>query len=269
MKRFLIVLLLFVALHIGCDSDSNIDSQSYQTAPVGPTNTFDVPGTYTTIQEAINAAGSSDFIRVDAGLYSENIQIGSKNFSLRGAGMGETIIQGTVTIENSSETSFEGFTVKEGGIHAKKSSVRISGNEIIDSPGAGVWLESCSNIIISGNTVSNNGKEGIVVDDSNGVIGSNNVTQNATDGIVINNASPTIMHNSVGLNGRDGISIRGFTFQSAPLLLGNYIYENGNQSNYDIICFGDTNPTGYGNVLDRCLNCAECRSFENPATYQD
>jgi len=93
---------------------------------------------------------------------------------------------------------------------------------------------------------------------------------NATDGIVINNSSPTLLNNTVVLNGRDGISIRGFTFYSAPLLLGNVAYDNGNESNYDVICFGgDTNPTGSGNKFDSCINCAECRSFEDPPTYQD
>ncbi len=269
MKRFLLILLVIFVFSIGCDSDSNIDSRTYQTAPVGPTQTFNVPGAYSSIQEAINAAGSSDFIRVAAGVYSENIQIRSKNFSLRGAGTGQTILQGAITIENSSEASIEGFTVKGGGIHAKRSSVRISGNEIIDNPGPGVWLESCFNVMVSGNTIKNNSDEGIVFDDSNGIIGSNAITYNATDGVVINNCSPTLINNTVAFNGRDGISIRGFIFQSAPLLLGNAIYENGNQSNYDIICFGETNPTGNENLFDRCINCAECRSFDDPPTYQD
>ena len=255
---------------IGCDSDSNLDSRSFQTSPVGPTATLDVPGTYASIQAAINAAGNGDFIRVAAGVYSENILIDSKNFSLRGAGIGQSIILGSVRIYDTSETSFEGFTVKGGGIHVRNSPVRITGNEIIDSPSAGLWLENCFNVVISDNIIRNNGKEGILVDDSSGVIGSSTVADNKTDGIVINNSSPTLLDNTVTSNARDGIAIRGFISLSAPLLLANVIRENGGASNYDIICFGgDTNPTGTGNTFDRCINCEECRSFGNPMTYQD
>ena len=210
MKHFFVVLLIFVIFSVGCDSDSNLDSRSFPTSPVGPTKTIDVPATFATIQAAINAAGDGDFIRVAAGVYSENILIKSKSISLRGAGIGQTIVLGSVRIDNASETSFEGFTMKGGGIHVRNSSpVRITGNEIIDSPNAGLWLEKSDNAVISDNIINNNGKEGILVDDSSGVIGSSTIAENQTDGIVINNSSPTLVDNTVTSNARDGIAIRG------------------------------------------------------------
>jgi parallel beta-helix repeat protein len=270
MKRILIVLLLFVVFGAGCDSDSDTDSQSYPVLPVGPTKTLDVPGMYRSIQKAIDAAGTGDFIRVAAGVYSGNILIESKSLSLRGVGKGQTIIQGTVTIYNASETSFEGFTVKGGGIHVRNSPVRITGNEMIDSPSAGLWLENCFGFVVSDNEIRNSGREGILVDDSNGIIGSTIVTQNKSDGIVVNNSSPTLTGNRIRTNARDGLSIRGFTYYSSPQLLENIIQDNGGVSNYDIICFGgNTNPTGVGNIFDRCINCVECRSFGNPVTFRD
>ena len=271
MKDLFVVLFVIVIISVGCDSDSNLDSRSFQGSPVGPTQTLDVPGTYASIQAAINAAGVGDFIRVAAGVYSENILIKSKSISLRGAGIGQSIILGSVKINNASETSFEGFTVKGGGIHVRNSSpARITGNEIIDSPSAGLWLENSSNVVASDNIIRNNGKEGILIDDSSGVIGSTTVADNKTDGIVINNSSPTLLDNAVTSNARDGIAIRGFTSYSAPLLLANVVRDNGGASNYDIICFGEnTNPTGVGNTFERCINCAECRSFGDPMTFQD
>lgn len=270
MKRVCIILFLVIVFGVGCDSDSNKESYSYPELPVGPTKTLDVPGTYSTIQKAIDAAGTGDFIRVAAGVYAEDLLIESKSFSLRGAGRGQTIIQGSVRIYNTSETSFEGFTVKGGGIHVINSPVRMTGNEIINSSGAGIWIESCSGFMISDNEIRNNGREGILIDDSNGVIGSSVVTQNATDGIVINNSSPVLTGNTVKSNGRDGISIRGFQYYSSPQLLENVVQNNGGTSNYDIICFGgNTNPVGTGNTVGRCINCAECRSFGNPVTYRD
>jgi parallel beta-helix repeat protein len=270
MKHFFLVLLLCIIFGIGCDSDSHVASHSYPVVPVGPTKTIDVPGMYSSIQKAVNAAGSGDFIRVAAGVYAENILIKSKSFGLRGAGRGQTIIQGSVKIYNISETSLEGFTFKGGGIHVINSPVRITGNEIIDSSGVGLWLENCFGFVVSDNEIRNSEQEGILVDDSNGIIGSTIVTQNKTDGIVINNSSPALAGNRITSNARDGISIRGFTYYSSPQLLENIAQNNGGVSNYDIICFGgNTNPTGAGNIFGRCMNCAECRSFGNPVTYQD
>jgi parallel beta-helix repeat protein len=273
MKNILAILLLCVIFAgIGCDSDSDssLNSRFYGTSPIGPTKTLDVPEMYNTIQDAIDDAGSGDFIRVAAGVYVENLLIESKSFSLRGAGRGETIIQGLVRVYDSSEVSFEGFTFMGGGLHVRNSPVRITGNEIIDNPGVGLWLERSVGFIISDNEINNNGREGILIDDSAGVIGNTRINENKADGIVINNSSPTLAGNSVLANARDGISIRGFVHYSSPLLLENIIRDNGGVSNYDIICFGaETNPTGVGNIFNRCINCIECRSFGNPVTYRD
>lgn len=265
-KPYVLITLLLLILW-GCQSDSGSDDPHN---PVGPTKTLDVPGTYQTIQAAIDDADNGDIVRVAAGRYTENLVVDSKDISLRGAGIEQTIISGAVYINKSSETSFEGFTVQDGGLHVRESSVRISGNALTASPIAGLWLESCDNAVISDNAISDNAKEGILVDDSNGVIGSNTITHNATDGVVINNASPTLQNNTIFSNGRDGISVRGFTYYAAPLLLANRIHDNGGASNYDIICFGaDTNPTGSGNLFGDCINCAECDTFGNPITYMD
>lgn len=270
MRLFTLIFCIAVLMFNGCDSDSNLDSSSSPTTSVSPTKTLEVPAMYATIQQAIKAAGSGDFVRVAAGVYVENLQIKGKDIGLRGAGIGQTILIGTLYITATSETSVEGFTIQGGGIHARKSSVRISGNEIVKSPGVGLWIESCSNVVISGNTVRDNATEGIVFDDSSGVIGSSVVTQNLADGIVLNNSSPTLLNNGVTLNGRDGISIRGFTAYAAPILLENFVRDNGGASNYDIICFGgNTNPTGLGNDFERCINCVECDTFAAPVTYEE
>lgn len=270
MRFWTLFLCCIVLAWAGCDSDSNLDTASSPTSPIGSTKTLEVPGVYPTIQHAIRAAGNGDFIRVAAGVYPENLRVKNKDVSLRGAGIGQTLLLGTVEIINSSETSFEGFTVKRGGIHAKNSPVRISGNEILESPAAGIWLENCQNVVVSGNTLSKNATSGIVFDDTSGIIGSSTVTENLADGVVLNNSSPTLLHNEVANNARDGIAIRGFAVYAAPILLENVAHGNGGESNYDIICFGsDTNPTGAGNRFGRCLNCAECRTLADPITYQE
>ncbi|MDY0095324.1 MAG: pectinesterase family protein [Candidatus Vecturithrix sp.] len=270
MRLFILIFCLGILLFSGCDSDSNLDSSFSPTTVVGPTKTLEVPAMYATIQRAIKAARSGDFVRVASGVYRENLQIKGKDISLRGAGIGQTILIGTLNIAETSETSVEGLTIKGGGIHARKSSVRISGNEILENPGVGLWIERCQNVVISGNIVSNNTTEGIVFDTSSGVIGSSVVTQNLADGIALNNSSPTLLDNEVTANGRDGIAIRGFTSYAAPILLQNLVRNNGGISNYDIICFGgNTNPTGVGNIFERCLNCSECQALAAPVTYRE
>ncbi len=272
-KMGIVGLIVLVGLCMGGCGDDDVQPSDGYTAPpaiVGQSKTLDVPGNYRSIQEAVNAASTGDFIRVGAGNYTESIRVNDKALSLRGAGIGVTILQGSVVIENSSEASFEGFTIRGGGLLARYSQARITGNEIRHSPGVGLQLERCPASTISGNTIMLSAKEGIVADESGGVIGGNIVRENGGDGIVVNNASPTLLGNEVIENRRDGISIRSFMNYASPLLLANEVEDNGVTGNYDIICFGDkTNPTGMGNEFDDCINCAECRSFDNDMTYQN
>lgn len=268
--KYVCILVCLLGFCIGCDSDSNISATPDSPATVvGPTKTIDVPGTYPRIQQAINAAGSGDFVRVAAGTYTENIRLSGKDIGLRGAGRGQTILVGSVQLYGVSQTSLEGFTIQGGGVHVRNSPVRITNNEILQSPIAGLWLESCQNVVISDNLFKNNQHEGMLLDDSSGVIGSNTVIENVMDGIVVNNSASTLFGNVVSSNGRDGISIRGFTAFSTPSLLSNTVQDNGGVSNYDIVCFGGTNPTGMGNIYGDCINCSECRSFGDPVTYQN
>jgi parallel beta-helix repeat protein len=269
MKRVIILCCIIGGIFAGCDSNSVSDSYNREQSRVGSTKTLDVPGDYPGIQDAVNAAGHGDFIRVAAGSYAEHVQVKSKDLSLRGAGRDQTIIRGSVEFHDSSKVSFEGFTVY-GSVHIKNSPGRITGNRILESPQAGLWLEHCFTPIVSDNEIRNNQKEGILLDDSSGIIVSNTIEHNATDGIVINNSSPILENNIVRWNGRDGISIQGFTGYAAPLLNSNASHNNGGESNYDIICFGDsTNPTGRGNAFDDCINCSECIHFDERVTYQE
>lgn len=269
MKYYIMLCLLCMTLMTGCDSDSE-SSHLFPGSPINATKTLYVPEQYATIQAAINKAGPGDFVRVAAGVYRENLTMTSKRFGLRGAGKGQTIIHGVLMIDESIEVSIEGISVLDGGIHARKSSIKLTGNEILNSPGPGLWIETCTLVIISDNIIHNNGREGILFDASQGSIGNNSIMFNAMDGLVVNNASPGLVVNQISRNGRDGVSIRGFSYNASPDMIQNVIQENGGVSNYDIVCFGgNANPTGVGNIFNRCANCGECRSFGEPVTYLD
>ncbi|PID56621.1 hypothetical protein CSB45_10325 [candidate division KSB3 bacterium] len=272
MTTRVMIVVCFIGIFLsGCGKDKQEPSPGY-TLPdptVRESRTLYVPSDYRTIQHAVDAAVSGDFIRIAAGAFHEDVQIKHKALSLRGAGPGQTVIQGLLSIENSSEASVEALTIQGGGIDIKDSTARISGNEILNSPGPGIHLESCADSIISDNDISYNLKEGILSNESNGVIGSNHIKHNGTDGIVVNNASPTLQVNYVSENQRDGISIRAFSHYTAPLLIQNRVMNNGSGGNYDIICYGpNSNPTGTGNLFSRCLNCAECHALDDLASYE-
>ena len=271
MKRLCLLIAVWCIVAMGCDntSESRQNVQFFPQSPVGAVTIREVPANYPTIQKAVDAAGSGDMIRVAAGTYAEDVTITSKRFSLRGAGQGKTTIEGTVRINESADVSFEGFTVTEGGIYAYQSSIIISGNAITNNPGSGLSLNECSHVLISDNAISDNRREGILINASSGVFGSNIVTENATDGVVLTNSSLQVVANIISDNGRDGIAIRGIEYSASPNLLQNTIHNNGGASSYDIICFGgNANPTGAGNIFSKCINCAECRSFSAPITYE-
>jgi len=54
--------------------------------------TWNVPGDYATIQQAINAASAGDTILVAAGTYHESLSWSGKDLTLQGAGEGASII---------------------------------------------------------------------------------------------------------------------------------------------------------------------------------
>ncbi len=54
--------------------------------------TLNVPGGYSSIQSAIDAAGAGDRIEVQGGVYQERIDYRGKNVSVAGQGVGVSII---------------------------------------------------------------------------------------------------------------------------------------------------------------------------------
>ena len=83
------------------------------------TTVINVPGNYTTIQEAIDAASSGDTVQVAAGTYYENITL-KDGVQVLGAGVGVTTIDGggsgsVVTATNVGPvTKLDGFTITNG-----------------------------------------------------------------------------------------------------------------------------------------------------------
>jgi len=118
-------------------------------------NVYRVPGDYSTIQAAINAANAGDTIKVAPGTYYEHVTV-NKTLKLLGANRSSTIIDGdgtgmvvNVTAENAYVT---GFIMQNSGSSASDS---------------GLALSESNNSTISGNTIKNN-NIGIKLQNANG-----------------------------------------------------------------------------------------------------
>ncbi len=188
----------------------------------GPTvsgdNTFTTGGTtrtvcssgcdYTSIQTAVNAANSGDTIEVQAGTYTENVDI-TKSVNLIGAGASVT----TVNAASSSDHVFEvtadsvnisGFTVTgatgvaKAGIHLYTSSYSKIENVNASNNYYGIRLPSSLYNTIANNTASNN-EGGIGLDFSSNYNTITNNTANSNDvwGIGLVNVSSNLIYNNL------------------------------------------------------------------------
>ena len=209
------------------DSQASSDN-SIQRAPTGIAATFEVPGSYATIQAAIDAAISGDSIVVASGTYAEAITIDGKNLTITGAGSGLSVITGTtsvtthiVYITGSATVDFSGFTVDgtgkdiQYGVYADSGTDGdIHDNEIKNvaypnAAGLAVRRED-SQIDVTDNNIYGFGRIGIYTRDDvigntdTGVISGNTVTGLAgldparlSYGISVYSGNPTVENNHI------------------------------------------------------------------------
>lgn len=146
--------------------------------PCTPTGTeLDVPGTYATIQLAINAAepAGGDKIVVAAGNYTEQLSI-NKCVTIEGAGVGATNILSPAALTASTVTGFGGYAI-----------VEVRGNSYVTITG----------VTISGPVPFGGAGR------THGIFVSENATLKMTDSRV------TALHGSGGIDGvQDGVGIR-------------------------------------------------------------
>ncbi|MBU1262014.1 hypothetical protein KJ640_03580 [bacterium] len=175
-----------------------------------------VPGNYTTIQAAVNAASNGDRIYISAGNYNEAVYV-NKRIALVGVGT-PTITAGG--LGNTNTVTFDGTATNNASI----SRFRITG-----ATGRYYWT--------NGN--------GIYCNFSSGTITNNTITGNDY-GIYCSSSSPSITNNIITENGTTSIAYYGiYNYSGTPIIDYNCVWGNGSggSNNYDG-CFAGPNDTG-------------------------
>ncbi|MCK4546529.1 MAG: choice-of-anchor D domain-containing protein [Candidatus Eisenbacteria sp.] len=167
---------------------------------------------FTSIQAAMNAAGERDTVRVEAGLYYENVLM-TPWVTLEGAGAGSSIIDGggvgQYVVSMAYGTTIEGFTIRNSAPYQP-----------------GIWVPDVT-CIIRDNVITDNGGDGIT--SLNSPMGYPQIERNLIkncggncSGIYLGNSSPTI-HNNTIIENDHGV---GFFNGSEIRLQDNIIYFN-------------------------------------------
>ena len=219
---------------------------------------------YTSIQDAINSANTSDTIYVHNGVYSENILI-NKTLSLIGASKEDTIITGAeigniieITADN---VTITGFTIKNP-VGSEMKCIKITEahncviqDNIIEEAYDGIYLLKSNNNTIDDNTIKNHESNGMLLYMSNSNQISNNYIQNNNNGITIQTYSSfnKIYQNTITLNNYYGISV----YSNCD---NNIFYKNSFSDN------GGFTPEGGGNAKDLSINEW---SYNNQGNYWD
>ncbi|MEW6617882.1 MAG: right-handed parallel beta-helix repeat-containing protein [bacterium] len=184
-----------------------------------------VPGSYTTIQSAVNTATTGDTIYVGTGTYNEALYI-NKSIALVGAGADVCTITTTglgyvnvVTFDGTGGT-ITGFTIRETYMY-------------------GIYCINNANPVITNNTISGNNYDGIFCFDSSPTITNNIISGNRYKGIYCDSSSPFITNNIIVRNRSHGI----YCDNSSPSTMNNIITENGISKDSYGIYVRSGNPT--------------------------
>ncbi|MFC1704651.1 right-handed parallel beta-helix repeat-containing protein [Candidatus Omnitrophota bacterium] len=205
--------------------------------------TWNVPGDFDTIQEAIDASSDGDVVVVSSGEY-ESITFGDVAITVESTGPGVATISGTapvaVTFTPTAKISIlDGFTITGGtqsGIYINDASPTIRNNIIINNSapidGGGIMTVN-SSAVISNNIISDNSATedggGIYISAGAPLIEWNTITDNHVGvgggAIAMNSATPEIKRNIFARNTAIGGSAL-YVQSSSPWVQNNTFTEN-------------------------------------------
>lgn len=155
-----------------------------------------VPGTYATVQAAVDAAttNTDTIVITTAGTYPGAVNITDKNLTIV-AGVPGVVISGTITAYGQSTVNLKHLKISgttfDGVVQAGFGDLTMTSCTITGNPGRGVLQSSPGNVIITSSTLSNNSFDGF-----------NRSTGTASGGSLTVNG-PSVIAN----NGRAGVLI--------------------------------------------------------------
>jgi parallel beta-helix repeat protein len=206
--------------------------------PVDAARTLTVPGSYSTIQQAIDAAGDGDTILVRKGTYNEQLVI-DKQLFLRGEDKAGTVIatanSGAIILVSHDNVEVTGFTVRHDG------SGRGYPNWYWSSGKAAIHLLNVKGCSIHDNLIVSRGC-GIWLYGSNQNSIVENTIQECDYGIVVQSSSQNTLTQNAVTNSSNGLSLM--------FSQNNQLKDNNLHGNWYNFAISSSDLSGYINNLD-------------------
>jgi parallel beta-helix repeat protein len=226
--------------------------------PAGPAKpTAIAPGTeaYAQLQARLQDAKPGDVIEIGEGIFNftEGLSLDVDNVTLRGAGIGKTIISfkdqkgaGEGLLVTSDGVTLTGFTMQDtkgDGIKSKDADnitykdlkVEWTGGPLATNGAYGVYPVESENVLIDGVIVSGASDAGIYVGQSNNIIVRNSRAEYNVAGIEIENSMNADVHDNIATHNAGGILV--FDLPDLPVkgghstrVFNNQIVDNDTQN---------------------------------------
>jgi parallel beta-helix repeat protein len=195
--------------------------------------TLTVPQDYPTIGEAVSHASPGDVVSVQAGVYTENLQI-NKSISIVGEDPKSTFIVGT----GGGNHALAAITVATDNVKISGFTIESLNYSSANNYATGIIIQG-DHCTITGNIIQNNYLGIFCSIQSYTQITENNITANLHDGMRFFGGSyNTVSENNITLNAVSGIALEGYS---------NTISKNNIQNNYRGIGFGSSYSVIFGN----------------------
>ncbi|HBG45669.1 MAG TPA: hypothetical protein DDW94_01605 [Deltaproteobacteria bacterium] len=180
--------------------------------------TLYVPERHRTIQDAVNAATPFDVIVINSGIYIENVTIEKPLILRSNQGAASTMVQAAIQnkpalkVSGTSDVSITGLSATGStvaGVFVFNSKNVVLSKNSLTNNGIGIFLQGVSYSSVTGNDSSSNSQYGLYMEKSqHNRVEFNSATLNKDKGFFISYSDNNeIVNNSVNLNSWDGIMV--------------------------------------------------------------
>lgn len=275
---------------------SDVRSFSYASGPYTFTNVRRIGAT---VQGEVDNTLAGDFVLAKAGTYAEDVSI-PRSLTLRGAGAGSTVLQGTagagtgialagglsnVTIE---QLTTQGYDLGIQMLTGPLSNITVQDVASINNTRHGIWVQAfgISNMAFTRVNASGNNSAGGLSGRGIWLINGAKTDISITDGVYANNglvgidvsdgtvSGLTVTGNTVTDNGDSGIGVLGAQGPGANLVASNVVTNNGRfgieikNSVGNGAVSGGGSVVVSGNTVTRTLPATDVRDYAGIAVFK-